>query len=111
MTRMALTTWLVAAMYNNIGSPTPGASKIGLLARRDFISSNPAMTASVHLNLSVRRSSLYNGNAFSPNLEINWLKAATRLASFWTYFRSVGVANCDRARILAGFASFLYVKQ
>ena len=25
--------------------------------------------------------------------------------SFWTFFKSVGMANCDRARILAGFAS------
>ena len=61
---------LVAKMYNNIGSPTPGAAKIGLLARRALISSNPVVAASVHLKLSVRRSSLYNGNAFSPNLEI-----------------------------------------
>ena len=96
---------LVAKMYNNIGSPMPGGAKIGLLPRRSFISSNPSMATSVHLKLSVRRSSLSNGNAFSPNLEINRLRDATQPASFWTCLRSVGIANCDKARILAGFAS------
>ena len=102
-TSTVLTTWCVAAIYNSIGSLIFGAAKIGLLAKTAFISSNPA--ASVHLKLSIRRSSLYNGNAFSPNLEINRLKAAMHPASFWTCFKSVGVANCDKARILVGFAS------
>ena len=38
----------VADMYNNIGSLTLGAARIGLLAKRSFISSNPAVAASVH---------------------------------------------------------------
>ena len=92
-------------MYNNMGSPTFVAARIGLLAKRAFISSSPAVAASVHSKWSVRRSRRYSGNAFSPNLEINRLKAATHSASFWTCLRSVGVANCDKAQILAGFAS------
>ena len=47
-TSTALTTWCVAAMYNSIGSLTLGAAKIGLVARMAFISSNPAVAASVH---------------------------------------------------------------
>ena len=42
-TSTALTTWCVAAIYNNIGSPTFGAAKIGLVARMAFISSSPAV--------------------------------------------------------------------
>ena len=76
-----------------------------MLANKVFTSSNPAVAASVHTKWSMRRSRRYNGNAFSPSLEIKRLKAATDPASFWTYLRSVGGANCDRARILAGFAS------
>ena len=81
-------------MYNNIGSPTLGAARIGLLAKRSFISSNLAVAASVHLKGSVHRRRM-----------IKRLKAATHPDNFWTYLRSVGVANCDKARILAGFAS------
>ena len=46
-----------------------------------------------------------NANAFSPSLDMKRLKATRHLASFWTCLRSVGVANCDKAQILAGFAS------
>ena len=82
-----------------------GAARIGLLASRVFISANPAVAGSVHSKWTVRRSRRYSGSAFSPNLEIKRLKAATHPASFWTCFRSVGIANCDKAQILAGFAS------
>ena len=92
-------------MYSSIGSPMLGAARIGLFANKVFISSNPAVGASIHQKSSVRWSRRYSGSAFSPNLEIKRLKAAPHPASFWTCFRSVGVANCDRAQILAGFAS------
>ena len=104
-TSTVLTTWCVADMYNNMGSPTFGAARIGLLPKRAFISSSPAVAASVHSKWSVHRSRRYSGSAFSPNREIKRLKAATHPASFWTCFWSVGIANCDKARILAGFAS------
>ena len=92
-------------MYNNIGSPILGAARIGLLAKRAFISSSPAVAASVHSKCSVRRRRRQRGRAFSPNQEIKRLKAATHLVNFWIFLTFVGVANCDRARILAGFAS------
>ena len=78
---------------------------MGLFASKVFISSSLAVPASVHTKWSVRQSRRYSGNAFSPNLEMKRLKAATHPASFWTCLRSVGVANCDKAQILAGFAS------
>ena len=91
-------------MYSSIGSPMFGAARIGLFASRVFISSNPAVAASVHSKWAVRRSTRHSGSAFSPNLEIKRLKAATHPASFWTCFRSISIANYDKARILAMFA-------
>ena len=93
-----------------MSSLTFGVARIGLLANKAFISSSPAVAEYVHAKWSVHRSKQYNGNAFSPNLEIKRLKAATCPASFWTCLRSVGVANCDRAQILARFASIPLLK-
>ena len=45
----------VATMYNIIGSPMFGADRIGLVAKMAFISSNPAVTASVHSKCLVCR--------------------------------------------------------
>ena len=38
------------AIYNNIGSPTFGAAKIGLVTRMAFISSNPTVVVSVRFS-------------------------------------------------------------
>ena len=92
-------------MYSNIGSPMFGAARIGLLANKAFISSSPAVAATAHAKWSVRRSRRYNGNAFSPNLEIKRLRAAMHAVNFWICLRYVGVDNCDKTQILAGFAS------
>ena len=40
-------------MYNSIGSPMFGVARIGLVASMAFISSNPAVAASVHSKCSV----------------------------------------------------------
>mgnify|MGYP005829674527 CR=1 FL=1 len=105
MTSAALTTWFVPAMYNSIGLPIFGAIKTGLVAKSAFISSSLAVAASVHSKCSVRRRRRYKGSAFSPKREIKRLKAATHPVSFWICLRSVGIANCDRARIFARLAS------
>ena len=92
-------------MYNSIGSPMFGAARIGLVAKMAFISSNPAVAASVHSKCSVRRRRRWRGNAFSPKREIKRLRAATHPVNFCICLRSFGISSCDRARILAGFAS------
>ena len=92
-------------IYNSIGSLVFGTVRIGLQAKRAFISSSPAVAASVHSKCSVHRRRRQRGSAFSPNREMKRLKAATHPVNFWICLRSVGMANCDRARILAGFAT------
>ena len=104
-TSTALTTWFVVAMYNSMGSPIFGAVRTGLVAKSAFISSSPVVAASGHSKCSVRRRRRYKGSAFSPKREIKRFKAATHPVSFWICLRSVGIANYDRARIFAGFAS------
>ena len=51
-TRTVLTTWLVAEMYNNLGSLGCGAAKIGLVARSVLISSRAALASGVHFEAS-----------------------------------------------------------
>ena len=100
-----LTTWFVAAMYYSMGSLVFGVVRTRFVAKCAFISSSPAVATSVHLKCWVRRRRRKRGSAFSPNREIKRLKVAMHPASFWICLRSVGIANCDRARIFAGFAS------
>ena len=47
----------------------------------------------------------FNDEEEEPKREMKRLKAATHPVNFCICLRSFGISNCDRARILAGFAS------
>jgi hypothetical protein len=82
MTIIALTTMVVAAMYNIIASCFFGGVRIGEEMRYALNFSKASLASSVHSNLPVFFRSLKKGNPFSPSHEIKQLRAAMQHVSF-----------------------------
>jgi hypothetical protein len=82
MTIAALTTMVVAAMYNIIASCFFGGVRIGEVVRYALNFSKASLASSVHSNLPVFFRSLKKGNPFSPSHEIKQLRAAMQHVSF-----------------------------
>lgn len=103
--RIVLTTWLVAMMYNSRGYLLCGVASTGWVERRALSSTNAASTSSFHSNTSNFFISWYEGNAFSPILEMNRLNASRHLVSLWTSCTRTGLCIYTMAPIFSGLTS------
>ena len=79
-----LTTWVVVATYRSRGSAGRGGTRIVAVVSVLFRLSRASSASIDQVKRLAFLRSLYNGNAFSPSLEVKRLSAARQLVTFCT---------------------------